>query len=753
MFFHLFLDKSSLVRLREQCQKLADLSISFESWEKGKYSKFLRFCSTHTLIELRRQWCLYAMPDDNTKKPSLRHAFQKGMQEVRNRYADYCIYTAGRSAGPAWISVLQPGEEHYRRYWKTGVTFDGAAQISMAKFVNPAFAYDSSGEDFNVHYGTDPILAFHLGMVTTLPQFTKRNPSISELVCIAKEQFKDWCLAFKKRIEGGPSNIIIRLWAGDALAFSRALLVFASTNSPDTGVYPSAWEATPITIDGRDYSGITQNKAPLKFDTIDTSNLMDHLGLINTLAATVPLLQDHPAATLYTNSLLNFDGAGGKFASRACTEIATLSLLLGIIPASYVSGFVTQTNMHDVCTSVSGTVKSCQETVPWKRSPTDNVSGLLRIAAEPLGSILFNIYLQMFNDDNVSRLFDVESQPNEFIRYNRSSFAIFLALVKQRVHSDWTQAMGYMISLIQRDRTLLTGLDHLQDLYCQFHIHEVYTASAITVPDLRDHTSRVFDGWDSIPPVVCVVLKVPREYLKKLEDLSADKIGTPIFQCEIESLFHRNVFSATHFFFGTTSSGSGPDLLIANEDTTRWRGDSPLIVSFYVPSFLLATLAPQTGVRLSIHPKSISSPVIYSVLGPRLCIFSVDLLDTSHVQVVRGRPGNPREHVKLQGLSNILDSRAQLVTMLTDKDSVKVNGLTGRFNINNPSLQAIFGVCPLSDITVKQASPFSMLISIGKAHREILSFPYPINGSNPKTRLARKSSYIEVSVLNRHFAR
>ncbi|KAG6884317.1 hypothetical protein C0993_012189 [Termitomyces sp. T159_Od127] len=671
------------------------------------------------------------------------------MQEVRNRLATSRIYTACRSAGPAWISVLQSGEEQYRRYWKTGVTFDAAAQISAATFVNPAFTHDSSGKDFNVHYGTDPILAFHLGMVALHPQFTKRNPSVSELVHVAKEQFKDWCLAFKKRIEDGPPNIVIRLWAGDALAFSRALLAFANTNSTNTGVYPSAWEATPIILDGLDYSKATEDKAPLKFDVIDTSNLVDHLGLINILTATVPLLVDHPAATLYTNSLLNFDG--GKFVSRACTEITTLSLLLGIVPASYVSGFSPQSNMHEVCTSISGTTKPCQETIPWKRSPADSMQGLLQIAARPLGSILFNIYLKMFRDDEISCFFNVETQPTglrDFIHYDRSSFAIFLALVKQKVHSDWMQVMDYMLSSIERDETLLMGLNKYQDLRCQLHIYGVVTISGIYVPEPRTNTSRVFDAWDGIPPVVCVVLKVPRIYLKGLEGLSADKIGTPIFQCEVESLLDHNVFSATHFFFGTTTPSSGdPYLLIANEDTTRWCGNSPLIVSFYVPSLVLDMLLPPTMVRLSVHPRSIRSPAIYSVLGPRLCIFSVDLLDKTHVQVVRGRPGNPREFLKLQGPGEPPGLQEQIVTMLTDKDSMNVNGLTGRININDTSLQATFRACSLSDITVKQTSPFSMLISIGQAHQEILQFPYPIDGSISKTRIARKSSYIEVSVF------
>ncbi|KAG6860845.1 hypothetical protein C0995_006983 [Termitomyces sp. Mi166 len=669
-------------------------------------------------------------------------------------FEDSHIYTAARSAGPAWVHVLQSGDEHYGRYWKTGVTFDDAAQISAATFVNPTFAYDSSGEDFNVHYGTDPILAFHLGMAAKLPHLTKRRPTPSQLVRIAKEQFKEWCMAFRERIKGESTNLVIRFWVGDALAFSRALRICANMNSTDTGVYPSAWDATLISLDGQNYGGGAQNNAPLKFDIIDTSNLIDHLGLINILVATVPLLHDHPAATLYTNSLLNFEENGGRFANRACTDIATLSLLLGVIPVSYVSGFATRTNTHSICMSITATsgIKPYQDTISWKRAPTDIKSeSLVKIAATSLGNIVFNIYLRMFKDDHVSRLFDVEAGFRDFIHYDRSSFVVFLALIKQRVHNDWTEAMDYVMFLIERDKMLLTGLNNVQDLCCQLHIHGVSTVSAMRAPGFGNNPSRVFNGWDDIPPVVCVVLKVPRKYLKELEGLSAKKVGTPIFRCEIENQVHQNTFSAIHFFFGTTTpSTSDPHCLVANEDSSRWRGNSPLIVSFYVPSWLLTVQTPRTEVQLSIHPRSIASSMIYSVLGPQLRIFSANLLDKTHVQVVRGRPGNPQEIVKLQGPGNTLsitpDSQAQLVTMVAEKDSTKVAGLTGRLNINGTSLQATFRACPLADITVKQSSPFSMLLSIGQAHQEIISFPYPIDGSNPRTRIARKSSYIEVDV-------
>ncbi|KAG6853138.1 hypothetical protein C0991_006618 [Blastosporella zonata] len=653
--------------------------------------------------------------------------------------------TSARSAGPAWSYVVIAGSAHFQRFWGTGVTFDDANQISAATFINPTFSYDSSGQAFNVHYGTDPILSFHLGMAASFPLSAQRCLSASKLVEMAKQQFQEWCEAFNERINLKSPNVIIRMFAGDALAFARALSICTTTNSIDTGMFPSSWEAVPIRLDGGGYSGNQKNRAPIKFNIIDTSNLTDHLGLVNILVVTIPLLQKHPAATLFTNTLLSPSEVGGGFARRACSDITTLSLILGIIPVSYVSGFATQTNAHEIRDELDERPR--QETISWKVAPIGGVLEPLQIGAEALGNILFNIYLQMFSDENISRVFGLKLKIG-FVHYVRASFATLLALIKQRIRCDWTRAFHHMISLIERDKTLLTGSNHYQDLCCQLCIHGVGTVGAIMDQNYGNLECRIFRDWDHIPPVVCVVMKVPRKHLAELERFDPDTLGTPILHCEIENESHHNFFSAIQFFFGrAVPSYLDPRRLLAEEDSTLWDGTSPLIVSFYVPSWMLTIQTPGTQVRLSIRPGSTKTSKIYSVLGPYLHFFSASLLDQNHVQIAYERPGNPQELFKLRGPVSIkTSSPSQLVTMITGKEPVNATGLTGRVTFDDAGLQAAFRACSLADISVAQTSPFTMLVSIGQTHKKTILFPYPIDGSNPKTRIARASSYIEVDV-------
>jgi hypothetical protein len=50
-----------------------------------------------------------------------------------------------------------------------------------------------------------------------------------------------------------------------------------------------------------------------------------------------------------------------------------------------------------------------------------------------------------------------------------------------------------------------------------------------------------------------------------------------------------------------------------------------------------------------------------------------------------------------------------------------------------------------ASVEIKQITPFCMEIIVGKQDRYPLFYPVPIDGSRSKLRIARKSSYVEVS--------
>ena len=68
---------------------------------------------------------------------------------------------------------------------------------------------------------------------------------------------------------------------------------------------------------------------------IDTSNLTDHLGLLNILP--VSLMRKKLSSILYTHTLLPSNEKGMVRDDLLCGDISLISMILDLIPVSYVS--------------------------------------------------------------------------------------------------------------------------------------------------------------------------------------------------------------------------------------------------------------------------------------------------------------------------------------------------------------------------------------------------------------------------------
>jgi hypothetical protein len=697
-------------------------------------------------------------PNEKTK---LKELFMKGNKTALARFGDGAVGTAGRSAGPLWEKALHVGPEHFKHYWNTGITSNNKKQVATATFFNPTFAYSMSGRGFNLHYATDPILAFHLAETFAPTKSASSNKAISigDLAESVKSQFRAWCSAFQARVARKfvIPTIIIRMFTGDALAFSRALHHCAQNHSIESGIYISTWGGSQITLDGGGYDKASTDsyRAPLSYDVIDTSNVTDHVGLLNILIASIPLLQKTSSAVLHTNYLLPMHSTlSNKLEERTCADLATLALLLGIVPTSYMSDFTTQSNSHEIlCFGIIS--HTLHEVVSWKRLHLTDYDIAQPLAYNPqqLGTFLFDIYLRMFSDD---KLPDLNLAPNlealqRRLHYVRATFVALLQLIRSRVSTNWVQAMVHLVDLIGKDRTLFVGLNYYQDLMCQLHIRGIYSVDTlVSIPRNLGRGKDFFQEWNIIPPVICVVLSIPRTALKVIEEMDPDEIGTPILHCEVKGPGFQNVFSSVQFFFGNvTASGVGLHRTLAmEEDLSQWNGTSPLIASFYMPSWIFNNRDPSvTWIALGVRNTPSAAHSLLPKLGLHMCLFSTPLMDSQHVFVVRERPNNGLE---LNSLSNAAPHLPSSSSNL-DRDAVivrlenggrKASGFTARTNITEAGKRTAFA--SKAAVTVKQVSPYTMLASFGQFDQSIL-FPFPIDSSNYKVRIARKSLYIEVS--------
>ncbi|KAF8655051.1 hypothetical protein AX16_003252 [Volvariella volvacea WC 439] len=777
IMYHMKLDASSYDILVKQCQKLVDHAASLSTWKNCPYGRILRMTTSHTLSELSRYWGLYISSKgwSQAKKKGL--AQRIGDNKLGR--GDYNL-TGFRNAGPLFTFATKIVGEHYRQYWKTGVT--QPTDTDNLPYINPTFAFSLSGGDgWPAHYGSDPLLSFHLAESLALMD-KPETASVQSLSRAARQQFERWCNAFKSFVQKSPDALVIRLAVADALAFSRALHYCATTGNTHSGIFSSLWSSRELVLDAGEYGPEVLRRAPLSFNVIDTSNLMDHLGLLNLLVCTAPLLSRDPYSSLHTEALLpsSDDGTSG-FTARACADVATLSLLLGLVPITYITDFTTVSNVHEVMTYRAQNTMGQREysqhhqRLAWKipyagdgyaLESIDSVHRALVFDPRQLPDLLLDVYIRMFRGEDAliqlqKGISETSAIEMSLTHYARESYAAFLKLVKGRVSTDWSAAMDHLYDLILRDKKLLMGMNNHQELCCQLHLYGVYTVDVlkdpigIPIPGMNKAGSRL-KKWRNVPPLVCVVLEVPRDSLKPLHN--PEEVGTPHIQLEIYAGMSHSVYASLHGTFGTLIVDGENEAATAmiEEDPERWNGTTPLIVSCWVPAWTLTIDPSDIAIRLSLKstPQSVR---LIPKLGFALAIFGGNLEDDSHIHIFSDQPNVTNQLGKYAALSyegwfagggpsDVHPPVAQLVQ--SGNDPYKVSTLMIKVNIQDEKAKK--ELTNGAQLSVDQVGPCTLRIKFTNFTKDV-SYPYPIDGTKNRLRISRKNAYIEaIAPLSGH---
>ena len=690
LFYHMFVDQATISILSKQCRKLIALAGSTETWRAGPYGHFLTACDARTLSELRRMWTTYLDTSTFSSKRAkqLEQRFVSGRKEMERRIGAGGTTSAVRSAGPFLLHANEAISRQFSSYWSSGTTDAQDRAQKRHLNVNPTFAFSIDGDKFAVHYGTDPLCGFHLAEAFASGKYISSDERITphEVVRIAKEQFSRWCTSVSKRLKDcNPSSptFVIRMFAGDALMFCQALKYCEVMRSPVTPYNVAAWRLSTITLDDHCYGHNAASSAPLSFNVIDTSNILDHLGLVNVLVVTAPLLHKTPSARLYTETLLRIgDDPSQAILEHMCGDLPALALLLGIIPSTFISQFTTRSNFHENLIMIPG-AKQHYERFAWKmigfggpraQHSSDDVPTLsprLFFPPNDLAKLLFGIYLQMFShEDMKSRFKQLLSssrermlqtiQQSSNLHYNRRSFALLVHFVNTRIQTDWSRTMGLFERMVTTDRRLLTGQQAYQELCCHLHLLGVYTTEWISAPALQRHYLEFegnlgpFRDWteSSIPQVVTLVLVVPRDTIGRLER-DFMEVGTPILQCQMDDGPRQNWFAVTSATFGTLKlTGTGEHrtavVIEGNQSTGTgaaaaqplWRSGAPLIITFAVPSASVMDFGRNQGatVGFGLRATPAVSAKFTSRLGFDLMVYRTKLTDAKRVFVLARSP-------------------------------------------------------------------------------------------------------------------
>ena len=259
---------------------------------------------------------------------------------------------------------------------------------------------------------------------------------------------------------------------------------------------------------------------------------------------------------------------------------------------------------------------------------------------------------------------------------------------------------------------------------------------------------------DYTPPIVHLVLVVPREKLTVFTGKPPDEIGTPALRVSVTQhagpYRYENSFYSFQAFFGNVVLDANTDnASIVEEDEHGWLGSADLVVTCAVPAFGLL-LGPKNGIQVALrinhNPDSVAK---FAHLGMRKEVFETGFSNGKRLFVCRDAPkldtlqSWSAQKEWMTKFSSQKHSSFQTLVILNSKH--EATHLQNHMDFPKDSAESK-ALSSGAAITVIEHSPNTVMLAIGSSLKRKVVFPFPIQGSIAKTEVARKSSWIEIAV-------
>ncbi|KAI1493812.1 MYND finger [Biscogniauxia mediterranea] len=741
------------------------------------YGSVLTFCDGGSLHLVKEVWSKYAAPDSESCSLA---QFVKHLQDAHEFFEDRRegadtagVITGLRSAAPLSLASNGAVAQAYKGFWVHG-TFS----VLSAPLPNPLFA-ESLSQNLFIYTGTNPIIGFHLATAfARLAPDSPLNPDsgkggVWRVIDAARVQFREWTSAFQ---DISNSRLSLRFVVADALSFSHILQFTSAKDSTAANIYRRMLDPSPLILDVESYG--VNGSAPTSFDVIDTSNLADHIGALNILVASAPLLKSSVRSILYTETLSKSSKTRkDQFNDLLCGHAPTMSLLIGLVPVDYWTNTTSISCADELLINAVFSNQQGQQAhsrIAWKLakyfSPEQPISGVITAPAPELAIMIFGVYHKMFsNEDNTTNLRNMT--PDEFFKkvrtpadafYHRGSFAALLKCVQRHISTDWP-AFWNMLGDLNRSMgappASLRGRFG-QEMDVQLHLQGVYRENVLRVRTRPNIGMDCFDRWEHIPDLLCITIIVPRKDIEHLYSTKPSRITPPILNISLKSPDWENYYSSMQIAFGDieTSGVSSSDAfsISIRPDPRGWQGKSPMIVSFYASTDVLLSL-------LKANPKEaliglnvqLAFPTMakFVHLLPALTVYETSLGDRETVFFTKYMPG-------MSGYPAIGSRVGTISPRDANRDDAYRTSISvhfGHFENNR-----ILSICNLVEflsaesrkflrekapIELRESSPSSIEIVFGNGLLVCpIYFPLPVTGHQAKSRIARKSGYIEITI-------
>ncbi|PKS07182.1 hypothetical protein jhhlp_005782 [Lomentospora prolificans] len=736
------ISKEAHNKIVQHLKKLSQAVKSLSMWKSSPYSKAVQFEDEASLSTLAAHLGLVipAMEASEAQERSIQTPYlgeAKENDEI-NRY----------------VSSAAPLSQQARRdVWTTSQQFFTAGTLSPSDGVlpNPLYIEGAKG----LLLPENPLVGFHLSTAfTPLTELSPLRPQIAEAepnksFAAAKSCFIEWTHALAEALGNA---LTIRLVNADPHSYLDALQRFVQGDQTPCQ-YQTGHSSVPLRI---------APNAVEEFDVIDASHITgNRLRILLTLAFSSPLLKRQPWATIFTE----FNIRMGEMRENPLEDILycdtpSMCLLLGLSSPEIITNASSTSIVDDVLLGIEDNVPLGNQTSPvyycvsWKRShvlagSTSPVP--LNITVDHLVDLLMEL------DD---KMYELDQRYVEYIR-NRTPSGLyrigFLAPIIQAAsrHANFSVAdlCDNFFDHAPREARRPGISEELAELAIQLHSRGIYSA-----PFLRDPARVVScDEVLSLPSVAAVNVVV-EDYGRLQSFFEVGELDTKAILFEARVVHASKKFDLFRDLQVMTASALQTSLsttpLNFKDNRLQVRTGAPkqLVFAFWAPTSILA------GNDVEIELVGLPYPLVDTMYGIDICkgkisesvsesgpkfIITPTLPTSTEEPIAFSRAPAAKGPDPASQLQEGIDR--QDVTSLQFSAKDKTGTVVAREILHSEKGRQL--LTEKVPITIRQSGSHSIDIVFGKKKEETLytvEYPTTVTSIGSKTRIARKSGYVEV---------
>jgi hypothetical protein len=743
VMYALSLDESTFKLISDHSKKLVALSASLDAWKKSGYAEIFRVVNSETMSTLNRFWVYYSW-DINTTS-AIADAYTTSIKKIYKEH-----YSPGTLSGTTT-------EIHFKaaqRFWEKGTVNPITAP---RPYCNVLFLYcDAMKCHFPIHHETSPLAGFNYttslsNLIRNSLFFQEKNGSQLDMaIQAARMEFESWCANFRelasKKFTTSPSRRVLRIrfFIGDAVAFCKVLNERRLNKDPrETYTRPGGSQA--LSLDSRDYSSKNGDVAPTMFDVIETSHLIDRIGLLNILPHVIRVMK--PASgVLYTSTRSEINPfMANLMMSLTCSgPLSLIFTYLGVVPTAYVTGHSLQTTQpyHPRAAALPHTHR-----IVW-RSPMYGDTQVNASRVKPICDDQgFALSLYWLSNFMLSHLYTQHRKEIATINhgyYTPKSTATLLEYLRDRVTTaDWNKSIDMLLEFQQEYRSgqnlgLHTMFDELLQINLSFPLFK-------TAPSQTPRSHRIPGN-----PVVthcAIVITVPRSRLRPIfaKFMSHGRHIPASFQIYWQGSGSAKpaIFLSVQSVFGTLTTSADRSKGTIEKDEDGWGGNSDLHVCAHIPLALLAAedaVDCKYGVRFT--PGKDIEAVFKPLLGHDLSIFKATIPEMDSLRVFKHLPGlQPPSGIAPTAVSdNPVAYSDNTFKVSFPRIDIATDSFTTKVTISGDAIAALQNK---ATVELSQTSPCTLTVKFAKFEKQC-SFPFPVDYRTSKIRVSRGQGWIEV---------